>query len=189
MFLSMSEVLEDVADYVNKCLGPLGRNGMQFQWSDLRDILIQLCATLLLFIIIRIFVWKRVTIILETRQAAIDKELVEAKEANRKARLLVSENQDKLEAAQKEIKSMIEKAEKEANARRDEIISGAKAEAERRLDNVELEIQTEISKKNNEIHQQIVDIAMLAAEKIVEHEIDHDKYIDIVNKIIEGAEK
>lgn len=187
MLLSMSEILDNVTKYVNKCLGPLGRNGMEFQWSDLRDILIQLIATLLLFIVIRIFVWKRITSILETRGAAIDKELIEAKEANRKARMLVSENQDKLDAAQQEIKKMLEKAEKEANIRRDEIITQAKEEAAHRLDNVEKEIASEISKKNAEIHQQIVDIAMLAAEKIVEHEIDHDKYIDVVNKIIEGA--
>lgn len=187
MILSMSKILEDVSAFVDKCLGPLGNDG--FNWNTLRDIIIQLCATLLLFIIIRIFVWKRVTNILETRQAAIDKELVEAKEANRKARQLVSENQDKLDAAQQQIKSMLEKAEKEANVRKDEIIQQAKDEAARRLDNVEQEIQSEVTKKNAEIHQQIVDIAMLAAEKIVEHEIDQDKYIDLVNKIIEGANK
>ncbi len=185
MILSMSKILEDVSSFVDKCLGPLGSDG--FCWNTLRDIIIQLCATLLLFIIIRIFIWKRVTAILETRRAAIDKELIEAKEANRKARHLVSENQDKLEEAQKEIKAMLEAAEKEANLRRDEIIKDAKDEASRRLDNVEEEIKAEISKKNAEIHQQIVDIAMLAAEKIVEREIDQDKYIDLVNKIIEGA--
>lgn len=187
MILSMSKILEDVSSYVDKCLGPLGHDG--FTWATLRDGLIQICATLLLFIIVRVFIWKRVTAILETRGAAIDKELVEAKEANRKARLLVSENQDKLDQAQAEIKAMLEKAEKEANIRRDEIINQAKAEASRRLDNVEAEIATEISKKNAEIHQQIVDIAMMAAEKIVEHEIDRNKYIDVVNNIIEGANK
>ena len=187
MLLGMQKILEDVSSFVDKCLGPLGSDG--FGWETLRDIIIQLCATLLLFIIVRVFVWKRITAILETRQAAIDKELTEAKEANRKARLLVSENQDNLDSAQAEIKAKLEKAEMEANIRRDEIIAEAKAEAARRLDNVEAEIQSEVSKKNEEIHQQIVDIAMMAAEKIVEREIDHDKYIELVNQIIEGANK
>ena len=139
MIFSMSEVLEKVSDFVNTCLGPLGSDG--FTWETLRDIIIQLSATLLLFIIIRIFVWKRVTGILETRRAAIDKELIEAKESNRKARALVAENQDKLDEAQKQIKTMLEHAEKEANARRDEILHNAKLEANRRLQNVNLLIR------------------------------------------------
>lgn len=185
MILSMSEILNKVSEFVNTCLGPLGSAG--FDWYVLRDILIQLIATLILFIFIRIFVWKKITNILETRRAAIDKELIEAKESNGKARRLVAENQQKLDEAQQQIKEMIAKAEHDANVRRDEIIQAAKDEATRRLQNVEEEIDSEIKKKNAEIHQQIVDIAMKAAEKIVEHEIDQDKYIDIVNKIIEGA--
>ncbi len=187
MILSMSEVLQDVADFVDKCLGPLGSSG--FSWNTLRDIIIQLCATLILFIVIRVFIWKRVTNILEARRAVIDKELVEAKESNRKARLLVIENEEKLEAAEKQIKEMLDKAEKDANLRREEIINNAKEEAHRRLVNVEQEIEQEVLQKNAEIHKQIVDIAMLAAEKIVEHEVDQNKYIDIVNKIIEEAGK
>jgi F-type H+-transporting ATPase subunit b len=185
MILSMSEVLENVSEFVDKCLGPLGSSG--FDWYVLRDIIIQLCATLILFIVIRVFIWKRVTNILEARRASIDKELVEAKEANRKARLLAAKNEEKLEAAEQEIKAMLDKADKDANLRREEIIQNAKDEAHRRLSNVEDDIQQEILEKNAEIHQQIVDIAMLAAEKIVEHEVDQDKYIDLVNKIIEEA--
>lgn len=187
MILSMSEVLKKVSDFVNTCLGPLGSDG--FTWDTLRDIIIQLCATLILFIVIRIFIWKRVTNILEARRAAIDKELIEAKESNRKARLLAIENQKKLEEAELQIKEMLDKAEKDANIRRDEIISNAKEEAFKRLQNVEDDIKHEIQQRNAEIHQQIVDIAMLAAEKIVEREIDQDKYIDLVNKIIEEAGK
>lgn len=185
MLLSMSQILEDVSKFVDKCLGPLGSDG--FGWNTLRDVIIQLCATLLLFIIIRIFIWKRVTNILETRRAAIDKELIEAKESNRKARLLVSEKQDELDKAQQEIKTMLEKAESEGNARKDEIISKAILEAERRIKANEEEIEKEVNDKKEEIRKQIVDIAMKTAEKIVEHEIDQEKYIDIVNKIIEGA--
>lgn len=187
MILSMSEVLKKVSDFVNTCLGPLGSDG--FTWDTLRDIIIQLCATLILFIVIRIFIWKRVTNILEARRAAIDKELIEAKESNRKARLLAIENQKKLEEAELQIKEMLDNAEKDANIRRDEIISNAKEEAFKRLQNVEDDIKHEIQQRNAEIHQQIVDIAMLAAEKIVEREIDQDKYIDLVNKIIEEAGK
>ena len=99
MILSMSEVLKKVSEFVDKCLGPLGSDG--FTWDTLRDIIIQLCATLILFIVIRVFVWKRVTNILEARRQVIDKELIEAKESNRKARLLATQKENDLEEAQK----------------------------------------------------------------------------------------
>lgn len=38
-----------------------------------------------------------------------------------------------------------------------------------------------------EIRKEIVDIAFAAAEKIVAKEIDHDKYLDIVDDILKGA--
>lgn len=188
MILSkMSEVLQKISDFVNVCLGPLGSDG--FNWSQLRDIIIQIIATLILFVVIRVFLWKRVTNILEARRAATDKELEEAKANNALSRQLAAETQAKLDEAQEKIRAMIDKAERDANLRRDEIVYAAKEDAKRRLENVEIEINQEIQKKTNEIHKQIVDIAMMAAEKIVEHEIDQDKYLDIINEIIEGAAK
>lgn len=186
MFLSsMSEILDQIADFVDTCLGPLGSNG--FGWSQLRDLIIQLVATLLLFIIIRVFFWKRITNIIEARRDAIDKELDEAKENNAKVRSLVAETQSKLDEAQEQIKNRLDKAEYDANLRRDEIIAEARAEAERRINNAEAQIAQEIQKKNNEIHEQIVEIAMMAAKQIIGHEVDQEKYLDLVNEIIEGA--
>ncbi|MGM9971708.1 MAG: ATP synthase F0 subunit B, partial [Anaeroplasmataceae bacterium] len=122
---SMNEILEQIADFVDTCLGPLGKNG--FNWSQLRDMIIQLCATLILFIVIRVFLWKRITGIIEARRDSIDKELDEAKENNAKARALVAETQAKLDEAQALIKARLDKAEYDANLRRDEIIAQARA--------------------------------------------------------------
>ncbi len=186
MILSkMSEILEQIADFVDTCLGPLGKNG--FNWSQLRDLIIQLCATLILFIIVRVFFWKRITNIIESRRDAIDKELEEAKENSKKVRELVAETQAKLDEAQQLIKNRLDKAEYDANLRRDEIIQEAREEALRRINNAESQIALDIEKANNEIHNQIVEIAMKAAEQILGREIDQDKYLELVNEIIEGA--
>ena len=188
MFLtSLTEILEDIADMVNKALGPLGNEG--FQWSQIRDYLIQLAATLLLFFVIKKFLWKPITNIIETRAKATDKELDDAKAASLRVKELEASLTKEKEEAQLEIKNMIDQAEKDASQRREEIIDSAKAEAKRRLDNVADEIKTEIDSKNKEIKEQIVSIAFAAAEKIVAKEIDHDKYLDTVNEIIDGGGK
>lgn len=77
----------------------------------------------------------------------------------------------------------------EANARREEIINDAKAEAKRRLDKAQVEIDQEIKNKQQEIQDMIVTTAFAAATRILEHEVDKDKYIQMVNEIIEGANK
>lgn len=42
----MNEILDKIAEAVNSCLGPL--TNLQIKGSDVRDLLIQLCATILL---------------------------------------------------------------------------------------------------------------------------------------------
>ena len=64
MFKSMDEILAEVADYVRGCLGPLGVSGeiqpdQVAEWAI--NFCIQLVATLLLFLIVRLFLWKPIT--------------------------------------------------------------------------------------------------------------------------------
>ena len=186
-FASLTEVLEDIADMVNKALGPLGNEG--FQWAQMRDFIIQLTATLLLFFVVKHFFWKPITNIIETRAQAADKELEDAKSASARVKELEDSLKQEKNDAQMEIKKMIDQAEKDASERKEEIIASAKVEAKRRLDNVAEEISNEIFSKNKEIKEQIVNIAFAAAEKIVAREIDHDKYLDTVNEIIDGGGK
>ena len=58
MFKSMEEILAEVADFVKSCLGPLGVSGsiepnLVLEWAI--NFAIQLVATLLLFLIVKIF--------------------------------------------------------------------------------------------------------------------------------------
>ena len=87
----------------------------------------------------------------------------------------------------KQIKEMIDTAEREANIRKETIINAAKDEAKRRLENVEQELIEEKKSMEKEIREEIVNIAFQAAEKIVQKEINQDKYLDIVDDILKGA--
>ena len=86
-----------------------------------------------------------------------------------------------------QVKEMYERAEKEANLKRDEIINQAKDEARRRMENLKIELEQEKDSMEKEIRQQIVDIAFAAAEKIVSKEINQDKYLEVVDDILKGA--
>ena len=151
------------------------------------DFGIQIAATVILFAVVAIFFWKPITRILEERRNQIDKDLQDAEVAKANAIEIEANLQKELSEAKAKIKEMIDTAEKEANIRKETIINAAKEEAKRRLDNVEIELVEEKKSMEKEIRQEIVDIAFQAAEKIVQKEINQDKYLDIVDDILKGA--
>lgn len=189
VFLSLAEILEEIAEFVNECLGPLGQDGLSGDKmvGYARDIIVQLIATLIIFLLVRFKFWKPITNILEKRRQSIDDEIAKAEESSLKAQAYELELREKLDKASNDIKIMLDNAEAQAYQRREEIIQAAKDEAQSRLDRVSFEIEQEIKNKNTEIKELIVDVAFLAASKIVEQDVDKEKYLALVNEIIEGA--
>jgi F-type H+-transporting ATPase subunit b len=192
MILDITETLNGIGDFVNSCLAMLGVGdfasitGEQWaQWGI--DFAIQIVATLVLFLLVRFLLWKPLTKMIEARKEKIDSELNQAEEANAKAQELKLSLEDQLADAQEHVKGIIAKAEKEGNERREKIISEAKAEAQRRIDESVAQVDKEIANKQKEIKDTIVSVAFDAASKILEKEVDKDKYLDLVNQIIEGA--
>ena len=187
----MREAGNKISESVRTALGPIGRlnnpDASVFGGSDVRDILIQLIATILLFVVIRFFFWKPITKILESRRDAIDKALDDANKSKENARQIEAELQEELSKAKTQVKELLDKAERDGNLRREAIINDAKEEARRRLENLEVELEQEKKNMEKDIKKQIVDIAFLAAEKIVAKEINQDKYLDVVDDILKGA--
>ncbi len=183
---NMNEILDKIAEAVNSCLGPL--TNLQIKGSDVRDLLIQLCATILLFVVVRFFLWKPITDILEKRRKAIDAALASAKESSLAAKQLENELSNQLSSAKEQIRQLLLQAEKDGNAKREQIIAEAKMEAQRRMENLEAELELEKNKMENQIRSEIVEIAFAAAEKIVAKEIDQKQYLDVVDEILKGAD-
>lgn len=187
MFLSIADALESITALIKGALGPLG-NGLNFTLDFAIDFGIQIVATVILFLVVFIFFWKPITKILEKRRDAIDKELDDARLAKEEAIKTQAELDKELDDARIKVKEMIETAEKEANVRKEEIIADAKAEAKLRMENLEHELELEKKNMEKDIKNQIVDIAFLAAEKIVAKEIDQEKYLSVVDSILQGGQ-
>lgn len=182
---SLNEVLEKIAEIVNTCLGPLGSDG--FTWSTIRDFLIQFCAILILFIVVRFFFWKPITKILEARRQSIDGALEEAVQMKAENAQMQTELNRQMSEAKASVKELMNRAQKESNLLREEIVRQAQEEAKNRLENLQIELQQERTKMNKQIKNEIIDIAFMAASKIVAKEVDKDKYLDVVEGILMEA--
>ena len=190
MFKSMEEVLDEVSEFVKECLGPLGVSG-EIQTDQILGwvigFAIQLVATLILFLIVKIFLWKPITKFLESRSEQMDKDLLAAQEAKERALELEKELALKYENAKLDIQKLLKEAELEGRERQEQIIKEAKEEALRRISLAEEEIEREISMQEADIKNQIISIAFLAAETIVGKEINREEYLMTVTKIIESG--
>ena len=190
----MSEVLAKISSFITNGLSFLGIFGTE-NWSyeavlgEATQVVMQIIATILLFIFIRIFIWKRIMNILEARQNNIEKNIKDAEElkalAAQKESLVAAE----YEKAKQMAKEIIDKAELEGKEEKDKIILSAKEEAKRRMGLLEDELKREEEKNKENVKNAITDIAFLVAEKIVKHEIDKKEYANIVTDFIEEVGK
>ena len=192
MFLSIDSAIKAIKAAIKGGLGPIALISdpqalLKAFPSELMDLVVQLSATLILFIAVRFLFWGPITKILETRRAQIDKELEDARIAKENAVEIEENLRLELDRAKAQVKEMLDQAEKEANLKREEIVNSAKEEARRRMDNLKIELEQEKKNMESDIKKEIVDIAFKAAEKIVSREIDQDKYLDVVEDILKGG--
>ena len=86
----------------------------------------------------------------------------------------------KLKKKRKSLKHFLQQ---EAYDEKDRIIGEARSEAKRRLDQVEFDIRQEIKKSNDKIKASIKSVAFMAAEKILQHEIDEDQHEKMIDEL------
>ena len=188
MILAIDDTLKAIGDFVNSCLAFLGVDFQSITPADWAkwgiDFSIQLIATIVLFLLVKFKLWKPITELVEKRKNVMDSKLIEAEEAEAKANEIKLQNEKELADTQIKIKQMIADAERDSNLRKEEIIEEAKKEAQRRLDNANQQIELDVKNKEQEIKNLIINTAFEAASKIIEKEVDREKYIDLVNQII-----
>ncbi len=141
-------------------------------FPDPLTMLVQLCATGILFWGFKKLLWKPMQDYLAKRAEVADRALREAHEANSVA----FENQKKsdqlLSEAANEAKQIIESGKLEGKRLKEQLLSEAKNEADNKLTSALREIAHQKSQMRDEIEAEIVDVALLAASKLIEGKVD-----------------
>ena len=153
---------------------------------NLWQILVSLANLLILFLLIKKFLYNPVKKMLATRQESIDKDYALANDAKLSAEENKKIYEEKLSAAKTEADSVISSAVNTAKQRENEIIAEAHEKAENILKKAESDAELERKKAEKEIKGQIVDISTLVAGKIIEKELDSDKNSELVDSFING---
>ncbi len=168
----MDQVAEAIKTFVDGAIG-----------VSLKEMVIQIASTLLLFLVVRYFFWNNITDYLEKRKEHMAKEYDEANEANLEAQTLKELANSELSEIRVSAKDIINEAKERGEIERSSIVGKAKNEAVNVIENAQKEIESEIEKARSSINDEIVNVAVLMAEKVLEKEIDANKYKELLEEV------
>lgn len=151
----------------------------------------QLLNLFIQMMLIKKFLFKPIKEVLAKRKAAADAEIADATKAKEEAESLKSEYEANMKQARDKANDILNTAQKSAAQQSEEIIREANAQAVSIKSKAERDIEQERRKAVNEIKDEIGDMAMEIAGKVIGREInssDHEKLIDeFINKVGEES--
>jgi len=148
---------------------------------NLWQILISLANLLVMFLILKHFLFKPVMKMMAARQAQVDKIYDDANEDRTQAADMKQEYEQRLATAREEADGLVRNAVTTAQRRGDAIVAEANSQASHIKQKAEEEIALEKKQMLMSVRSEISDMAVSIASKVVEREIqkeDHENFMD-----------
>lgn len=158
---------------------------LEFNWN----LLFSAVTVLVLYLILKRFFFEKVHCHMMERQAEIEEQLTHAAETERKAEILLDEYSQTLAHAEEEKREILKDARKEADRRAGEILESARQEARRMTEDARRKMEEEEEKAAVRLREDAAELALLAAEKILEKEVTAKEQQGLVEKMIREAEE
>ena len=133
---------------------------------------------------LKIFLYKPVCNMLDSRKEEVANNLNSAEEAKLEAQKLRDEYAAQLQNARSEAQDIINQAAKIGEQTKADIVNEAREEAARLTAKAQDEIAREKTEALNEIRNEIADLAVLAASKVVGKTIDVGDHQNMVNNFV-----
>lgn len=158
---------------------------------QLSSMILQLISTLLLFFILRHFLYKPVSKFMNDRKEGIQGDIDDAKALKNEAIELKSEYELKINEAKVEGQNIIEASRKRGEEIKEDIVSEAREEANGIMEKARVEIEREKEKALEEIKLQAGEMAILIASKVIDKNLDMNLQKDMIDKFVDevGVDK
>lgn len=148
---------------------------------NLWQMIISLCNLIILFLILKKFLYKPVRKALEERKQAVEGVYADAQKALDTANASKTEYERELAGIRERADSMLASATADANKRSEAILSDARERADGMMRQAKNDISLERRKAESGIRSEIADVSTALTEKLLAREInsdDHRKLID-----------
>ena len=164
---------------------------MQFEYQSLVAInpvtlIAQICNLFIQMFIVKKFFLDKIKAILDQRSAAADQEITTAEAAKAEALEIKQTYEQNMLQAKAQASEILDRAQKTATTRGEEIIRQANEEAAQLKQKAAADIALEKKKALNDAKDEISGVAMAIAEKVVERQLDSADHDKLINQFIDG---
>jgi len=139
---------------------------------------------LVLYILSKV-AWKPLLSGLEGREQRIREEVERAENARKEAEELLAKHKENLANAEQEARRIIDEGRQTAEKIKDDIIREAREDAQRVVEQAQDDIRREKNTALNQLRSEIADLAVKAAEKVINASLDDEKHRKLVNDFID----
>jgi len=152
-------------------------------------VLAQLVNFVLLLVILRLIAYKPVIRMLDERSARIRESMERAEEIKQQAARTEEEFARRLAEARREGQEIVAQAEKISERIRLDEVEKTKAQLEELRTRALADISLERERAVTELRQQVAELALFAAGRIVGHSLDHASHVQLIDDALAEAEK
>ena len=145
----------------------------------------QICNLFIQLLIVKIFFLDKIKAILDQRREAADKQINEAETAKSEALAIKKTYEQNMLEAKAKADDLLMTAQRTANSRSAEIISQAQQQAAQIKSKAAADIELEKKKAINEAKNEISDLAMAIAGKVVARELNAGDQADMIDRFID----
>lgn len=145
----------------------------------------QIVNTLVIFLLLRHFLFKPTTEFMDKRAQGIEKEIQDAEHMNEEAKALKANYEEKLANIKQERSDMMKEASRKAEERADGIIREARDEIRKMEERSRIDLEREQAKAINDFKNQISELAVLAAAEVMKQELDAKSHEKMIQDFIE----
>ena len=146
--------------------------------------IVQLCATAVLVFLMYKLAYKPIKAIMDTRSEYEQSRLTDADKLKKEYEDLHAKAEKEINDAKTKAKQIVTEAQDEGNRVKTNLIDEGKAKSQQIIDDAQNNIALQKNKMLDEMHGEIVDVALSAAEKILQTKLDSKDDKDSINEFI-----
>jgi F-type H+-transporting ATPase subunit b len=154
--------------------------GTQLVTPELGTIIWTLVTFGILFVLLKQFAWGPLLSLLDEREKTVREALEAAERARAEADETLRKNQEILAGARRETQALLEQGRKESETMRAEILAQARQEALGLVEQGKRQIQFEQKQAFDSLRQQVADLAIGAAERLIRADLDDARHRQLV---------
>ena len=145
-----------------------------FTWGNL----------LILFLLMKKFLFKPVRKMMLDRENEVKAMYEGAEKSKSEAERPKAEYESRLSSAKTEAEDIVKSATRSAALKSEEIIADAHTRAQEIIERADKQIEAERRNAENQLKNEVSDIALLVATKVIESELDEEKHRELIDSFI-----